>query len=378
MWYFVGALAAYFLVMLFLQARFMRRGRKTIDRHIDGPKLPGISVIRPVKGLDYDAESIHRTIFEQDYPNYEIIFSLQDPKDPALPLLHRLVENHPNVDAKVIVNPLIDGISGKVSNMIHGLRTAKYDTVVFCDSDIPWNDQNTLRKLVAPLQDPDVGASTLIPVGVDSHGFWGKLIHLFTLMFSFQALMLVVISPKPKSGLVGGTFATRLDVLNKIGGLESYGVYAAEDLAMGRAIGNAGYYVHWIPEVSVPIGSFTFDRFYQTLKRWTLAGSRTFKLLWFISYLCTYGYIWGLVAGLTIAPGILPPMIAIAALRIVGYALVDLLVFPKSRATVLTPLTPVIDVLMAIWTPLFLVNPVIVWRGVRYRVGPGAVMERLG
>lgn len=373
MWYIVGAAVAYSLVMLILEARWVRK-EPGLRPDTYGPRT---SVIRPVKGLDDDAETIHRTIFTQEYPGFEIIFSLQDQDDPALPLLRRLVTEFPNVDAKVIINPVAHGLSGKASNMVHGLRAARFDTIAFCDADIPWHDPRTLAKLVAPLADPAIGATTAIPVGIDSIGFWGKVMHIFSVMFGFQTLTLVVATSEPKAGLVGGTFVTRKSVIEEIGGLEPFGAHAAEDLAIGRAIGRAGYTVRWMPQILAPIGRFRFRDFYQTVKRWTLAGAKTFRLLWFVGYVSNYGYVWGVLAGFTISPGILAPMLVFAASKVVGSALIAGLVFPRSRAAHLAPLTLWVDVLMAVFTPLFLLRPVIDWRGIRYRIGPGGVMEKV-
>jgi len=38
-----------------------------------------------------------------DYPNYEIIFALQDEHDEALPVVRLIMEKYSAVDAKIII-----------------------------------------------------------------------------------------------------------------------------------------------------------------------------------------------------------------------------------------------------------------------------------
>lgn len=62
------------------------------SRQIKGDNLPwGISVIKPVKGIDADAYRNFKSFCEQSLSvPYQLIISLQDPHDPALPLLQDL------------------------------------------------------------------------------------------------------------------------------------------------------------------------------------------------------------------------------------------------------------------------------------------------
>ena len=53
---------------------------------------PGVSILRPLKGLDPNLYENLRSAFEQDYPDIEIIFSVADDKDPALRVVNELID----------------------------------------------------------------------------------------------------------------------------------------------------------------------------------------------------------------------------------------------------------------------------------------------
>ena len=64
---------------------------------------PGVSILRPLKGLDTDLPKNLESTFEQDYPNFEILLSVADEDDEALPIVRDLISKYPNVNARVII-----------------------------------------------------------------------------------------------------------------------------------------------------------------------------------------------------------------------------------------------------------------------------------
>src|SRR5256885_3950500 len=49
-----------------------------------------VTVFCPCKGVDAEFEKNIQSIINQDYPNYEAIFIVEDANDPAYPVLHAL------------------------------------------------------------------------------------------------------------------------------------------------------------------------------------------------------------------------------------------------------------------------------------------------
>src|SRR5579871_3229901 len=62
-----------------------------------------VSILKPLSGLDLGLESNLRTFFEQDYPNFEILFAVRDPEDPAAEVVARLQREYPSVASRLLV-----------------------------------------------------------------------------------------------------------------------------------------------------------------------------------------------------------------------------------------------------------------------------------
>lgn len=364
-WYLIGGIFCYMVILLAVEGRWMRQQVPEADGTIP------VSIIRPVRGLDDDARLAHESLFTQDYGEYEIIFSLQDPDDPALPLIRETIEAHPDVPARIVVNPVKKGLSGKSSNLIHGLEAAKHQYVVFSDADIILDDPRALRKLVHPLKDARVGAVTFAPIGVRPASIWARIFHAYMLPFGAQTLSLIVTSKNSPVGLAGGTFASRKEAIEAVGGFAPYGDYAAEDMAIGLGLRDAGYLVKWIPSVPTTLGAMDFRTVHNVMKRWTLAGAKGFGSIWYVGYVMGYGYIWGILAGLTFGPSLLWPSLAYGGVRVLAGLFGAIYTFKEAGALSNVPLIPVADLLVALMLPMALVHPVIDWRGMRYRVARG-------
>jgi cellulose synthase/poly-beta-1,6-N-acetylglucosamine synthase-like glycosyltransferase len=118
---------------------------------------PFVSVIAPCRGLEPGLEDNLRPLLEQDYPRYEVLFVFDRVDDPAA----RLVSHGSSqIGRTIIAGPATD--SGQ---KVHNLRMAagqihpQSEVLVFVDTDArPAKDW--LRKLVAPLADETLGASS--------------------------------------------------------------------------------------------------------------------------------------------------------------------------------------------------------------------------
>lgn len=69
--------------------------------------MPGVSILRPLKGLDTNLYENLESTFTQEYPNFEILLSVAEDDDQALPVVRELLSKYPNVNAKLIIGMLI-------------------------------------------------------------------------------------------------------------------------------------------------------------------------------------------------------------------------------------------------------------------------------
>ncbi|CAG8768795.1 728_t:CDS:2, partial [Acaulospora colombiana] len=97
--------------------------------------VEGVSILRPLKGLDPNMYESLETSFTQLYPKFEIIFAVADPDDPSLKIARELIEKYPDVDARITIGEQIVGVNPKINNLMEAFGTAKYDILWVIDSN---------------------------------------------------------------------------------------------------------------------------------------------------------------------------------------------------------------------------------------------------
>src|SRR5882672_422486 len=139
----------YYLLCLWSAAAFLRE-REAGEGARPAQALPPISILKPLKGTDPEMYESFRTHCLQDYPEYEIIFGVSDPDDPAIESVKNLQREFPGRRIKLILCPQILGANVKVSNLAQMLDAASYDHLIVNDSDIRV-EPDYLRRTAAPL-----------------------------------------------------------------------------------------------------------------------------------------------------------------------------------------------------------------------------------
>lgn len=140
-----------------------KRSAKDVD-------LPGITVLRPLKGLDANLRENLESVLNQDYPEekLQVIFCVADTRDAAYPLAKELASAHPNV-AEVHVGELKGGKNPKVRNLAIPFRLAKFDTIWTADSNVMLPDRGTMLRAASAMMD-GAGLVHHLPVGVVPNG----------------------------------------------------------------------------------------------------------------------------------------------------------------------------------------------------------------
>lgn len=98
----------------------------------------GISIIRPIKGIELNLENCLESSFQQNYPKdkLEIIFCFESIDDDAIRIAQKLISKYPDIDAKLLVESKYFGPNPKVNNLAKGFVQAKYDIVWVMDSNV--------------------------------------------------------------------------------------------------------------------------------------------------------------------------------------------------------------------------------------------------
>src|SRR5205807_4515865 len=148
---------AYYLLSLHCVVSYFREVRKSPP--LNSSYLPPVSILKPVRGVDREAYENFASYCRVDYPEYEIIFAVAEPDDPAVPVIERLQSGFPRCSIRLIKGAERIGTNRKVNSLYRLVQEAKYDLVVMSDSDVRV-DPDYLRVVAPPFADPQVGAVT--------------------------------------------------------------------------------------------------------------------------------------------------------------------------------------------------------------------------
>jgi ceramide glucosyltransferase len=232
---------------------------------INPRSTPGVSILVPVCGLDEGAWESWTALCQQDYPDYEVLFGVVDPTDPAVPTLKRLAETFPD-RVRLFTGLEPRGVNHKDSTLTYLLEEMRYEWVVFVDSDVQVSP-DYIHTVTAPLADPEVGMVTCAFLGHNPQ-FVGAA--LASLGRCCEFIPSVLIARAMHGGLrfaVGATIAMRQDVLVAAGGLQLNRI--GSDYNLGKRTAQAGYRVelsHYLLEADT--GKETIRQLLQRELRW--------------------------------------------------------------------------------------------------------------
>ena len=199
----------------------------------------GISILKPLAGLDLDLESNLRTFFEQEYAAFEILFAVKTEDDPAAEVVPRLQREYPKVSSRLLITGEPPYPNAKVYSLERMLAEAANDLVVMSDSDIRVTP-DMLRTLAEEFQDPGLGVATCPYRAVAGASFWSRL-EATGMNTDFWGSALVARMLEGMRFAVGPTIAARRRVLHSIGGFERVKDYLAEDFVIGKFAAEAGH-----------------------------------------------------------------------------------------------------------------------------------------
>jgi len=197
-----------------------------------------ISVLKPLAGVDDGLEENLRSFFEQDYSEFEILFAVRKPDDPAIAVAERLCARYPAVPSRLIVTGEPPYANAKVYSLDLMLGAARHDLLVMADSDIRVT-RDMLKTIAAEFQDPALGLATCPYRAVPGRSFWNTL-EAIGLNTEFIGGVLVARMLDGMKFALGPTIAARRATLAGIGGFDAVKDFLAEDFVMGKLAAERG------------------------------------------------------------------------------------------------------------------------------------------
>lgn len=207
---------------------------------VDPDFHPPITILKPICGLDIDAYENFASFCRQDYPKYQIIFSVLNEQDPSVEIVKKIIHNFPEIDICLVVSTRTIGTNLKVSNIANAEAKAQYSLLVLADSDVRVGS-DYLRRIIQPMRDPAVGVVTCLYRPLVR----GRVAILEAVGIStdYQANVLVARKLEGMKFALGPTIVLRRTALVAIGGFLAIADYLADDFQLGYLPAQAGYKV---------------------------------------------------------------------------------------------------------------------------------------
>lgn len=206
---------------------------------------PFASVIVPCRGNEPGLDQNLTSLFQQTYPDYEILFVVDNNNDSAVEVIEQVIRKQTSQVARKI---LIAGAATDSGQKVHNLREAvaqidrRSEVLVFVDSDARPRE-NWLRSLVAPLADERLGAASgyrwFIPVkgGFASH-----------LRSVWNASIASALGANRKTNFCwGGSTAIRRETFARLNLRERWRGSVSDDFTLTRVLGEANLPIHFVP-----------------------------------------------------------------------------------------------------------------------------------
>jgi ceramide glucosyltransferase len=239
--------------------QFIAAQRFPLHRRSPNPGFaPGISLLKPLKGLDPDhSEQCLTSWLTQNYAGpLQFLFVVADANDPVVPLVQRLIAAHPHRDAQLLVFPELVGANAKVSKLAQAEGLIAHDLVLVSDADV-LAPTDLLSQMVLPLQDTGVAlvhsfyrsanpsnAAMEWEATAMNADFWSQVL---------QSRMLA-----PMDFALGAAMLVRRSALESIGGFRALADYLADDFQLGHRIVAGGGRIELTPVIveclDVPTG----------------------------------------------------------------------------------------------------------------------------
>jgi cellulose synthase/poly-beta-1,6-N-acetylglucosamine synthase-like glycosyltransferase/peptidoglycan/xylan/chitin deacetylase (PgdA/CDA1 family) len=254
LWMIGALLVARALLLVTLAAHHSRRTTRAFAEE----SAPSVAVIVPAYNEAVGIERSVRSLAASDYPDFEVVVVDDGSTDDTAAIVAAL--DLPGVRL------IRQGNAGKATALNTGIGLTDAQVVVMVDGDTLF-EQQTLRRLLVPLADPEIGAvSGNTKVG-NRRSILGRWQHIeYVMGFNLDRRMYEVLQCMPT--VPGAIGAFRREVLAEVGGVP--GDTLAEDTDLTLAIGRTGRRVVYASDARAwTEAPATLDALWRQRYRWS-------------------------------------------------------------------------------------------------------------
>ncbi len=337
---------------------------------------PPVSLLKPLDGDEPNLDAHLASFFDQDYPQFEILFCARSASDPGLATARRVAARYPHIPARFLSTGDQTYINAKVSSLELTHAAAQHDIFIVSDSDVRVT-RNYIREVAAPFADEKVGAVTCLYRGTANRGLWAKLEAAGMSVEMTTGVLTANLLEGMKFAL-GPTMAVRRRSVDAMGGFGVLGPWCSDDFLLGEKVAAQGSTVvlshHVIDHIILNL-SFAASLRHQT--RW-MRSTRFSRPLGHLGTALTFSLPFGLLSAIA-AFALHRP---IHALSLVAFSIVNRMILAALmgalavherhllRTILLYPLRDLLGFFC--WAASY-AGSTILWRGRRYRLARGGL-----
>ncbi len=208
---------------------------------------PRVSVLKPLHGDEPLLEQALESFFLQDYPDYQIVFGVQCPTDPAVAVVRTLRHRFPARDVTLVIDGARHGMNHKINNVMNMMAAARHDVLVVSDSDVHVAP-DYLERIVATLALPGTGVVTTLYSGLAAGPRVAQRMGASHISHTFLPGA-VLARALGRQDCLGATMALRRETLAELGGFSAVADSLADDAMLGRLSLLRGLAVRLAPTV---------------------------------------------------------------------------------------------------------------------------------
>jgi len=222
-------------IVLWAVPGYLRERRLALAQLAARPAFtPPLTLLKPLHGAEPGLDAHLASFFEQDYPEYEIIFCARSADDAGLEAARRVAERYPHIQSKFLsTGGEPHYINAKVASLERMEAEAAYSILVISDSDVRVTP-GYLRAVALPFADEMVGAMCCLYRGIAAQGgLWSRL-EAVGMSVEMTAGVLAARVMEGMRFVLGPTMAFRRDVIKQMGGFKVTAEYCADDFVLGN------------------------------------------------------------------------------------------------------------------------------------------------
>lgn len=226
----------------------------------------GVSIIKPLSSTNENIMNNLETLFQLDYPLYEILICLQYENNEIISMIHELMDRYPNVDCQLFAGASELGVNPKINNMLQAYPHAKYSHIWICDSNI-CASRYSLTELASHIA-PDVALVHQLPY-IDCDASVAGCLEK-TYFGTQHARWYLAIDCLGFCCANGMSWLVNKNLLEEVGGLLAFSDYIAEDFFISMALFDKGYRVVLSTEPAIQTPKeYSISMFINRMARWT-------------------------------------------------------------------------------------------------------------